>query len=49
MTYHNEARTHLSLNKDAPVPRAKFKVSDGLLRSLISVVCITNMCGSDLR
>ncbi len=21
MTYHNEARTHLSLNKDAPVPR----------------------------
>jgi transposase InsO family protein len=22
MTYHNEARTHLSLNKDAPVPRA---------------------------
>src|SRR5258707_3166264 len=22
MTYHNEARTHLSLKKDAPVPRA---------------------------
>jgi transposase InsO family protein len=22
MTYHNEARTHLSLNKDSPVPRA---------------------------
>jgi transposase InsO family protein len=22
MIYHNEARTHLSLNKDAPVPRA---------------------------
>jgi hypothetical protein len=22
LTYHNEARTHLSLNKDAPVPRA---------------------------
>jgi len=22
MTYHNDARTHLSLNKDAPVPRA---------------------------
>ena len=22
MTYHNEARTHLSLNKDTPVPRA---------------------------
>jgi len=21
LTYHNEARTHLSLNKDAPVPR----------------------------
>ncbi len=21
MTYHNEARTHLSLNKDAPIPR----------------------------
>jgi hypothetical protein len=21
MAYHNEARTHLSLNKDAPVPR----------------------------
>jgi hypothetical protein len=21
MTYYNEARTHLSLNKDAPVPR----------------------------
>ena len=22
MTYYNEARTHLSLNKDAPIPRA---------------------------
>jgi len=22
MKYHNEARTHLSLNKDAPIPRA---------------------------
>jgi hypothetical protein len=22
MTYYNDARTHLSLNKDAPVPRA---------------------------
>jgi hypothetical protein len=22
MGYYNEARTHLSLNKDAPVPRA---------------------------
>ena len=21
MTYHNEARTHLSLDKDAPIPR----------------------------
>jgi len=21
MTYHNDARTHLSLNKDAPIPR----------------------------
>ena len=21
LTYHNEARTHLSLNRDAPVPR----------------------------
>jgi hypothetical protein len=21
MTYHNEARTHLSLAKDAPIPR----------------------------
>src|SRR5580704_5988165 len=26
MTYHNEARTHLSLNKDAPIPR---EVQDG--------------------
>ncbi|MEO6945837.1 MAG: hypothetical protein ABI150_04435 [Nitrobacter sp.] len=22
MTYYNDARTHLSLNRDAPVPRA---------------------------
>ena len=22
MTYYNDARTHLSLNKDAPIPRA---------------------------
>jgi len=22
MKYHNEARTHLSLNKDPPIPRA---------------------------
>jgi len=21
MAYHNQARTHLSLNKDAPIPR----------------------------
>jgi hypothetical protein len=28
MKYYNEVRTHLSLNKDAPVPRAIEAVGD---------------------
>jgi hypothetical protein len=48
MTYHNEARTHLSLDKDAPI-RAKFKASDGYSQSHISAGCITNTFGFDLR
>jgi transposase InsO family protein len=40
MTYYNEARTHLSLDKDAPV---------GSPPNLISADCITSTFGSDLR
>jgi ABC-type transporter Mla subunit MlaD len=47
MTYHNEARTHLSLDKDAPIPQ-KFKASVDL-QSLISADYITNTFASDLR
>ena len=28
MTYHNEARTHLSLDKDTPIPRGSRRRSD---------------------
>ena len=48
MTYDNEARTHVSLDKDAPIPR-EVKVSAGPSKNLISADCITNTSGSDLR
>ena len=48
MTYYNEARTHLSLDKDAPI-RAKFKASAGLSQNLILADCIVNMFGFDVR
>ena len=48
MTYYNEARTHLSLDKDAPIC-AKFKASAGSSQNPISADCIINMFGSDLR
>ena len=46
MTYYNEARTHLSLNKDAPISR-EVKASDGSSQSHISADCITSTFGSD--
>ena len=35
MNYYNEARTHLSLNKDAPVPRAVERAGHILCRPLL--------------
>jgi Integrase core domain len=46
MTYHNEARTHLSLDKDTPIPR-EVKASAGSSQSHISADCITNTFASD--
>ena len=44
-TYYNETRTHLSLDKDAPVSRATL----GRIGRPFWVDCITNMCRFDLR
>jgi transposase InsO family protein len=35
MKYYNEIRTHLSLNKDAPVPRANEAVGDILCQPIL--------------
>ena len=48
MTYHNETRTHLSLDKDAPIPRAVQGVGR-IFAKPISADCITSTSGSDLR
>jgi hypothetical protein len=48
MEYYNEIRTHLSLDKDAPVPRAVGTVGHiFVVRSWAG--CIISMSGSDLR
>ena len=47
MTYHNDARTHLSLNKDAPIPREVQSI--GQIFAKPHLDCITNPFGSDLR
>jgi hypothetical protein len=47
MDYYNGTRTHLSLNKDAPISRAAEKDAFCLVRSWVD--CITNMLGLDLR
>jgi hypothetical protein len=48
MTYYNDARTHLSLNKDVPVPRAADTA--GVLSANQSWAdCIINIPGFDLR
>ena len=49
MTYYNEARTHLSLNKDASISREVLKASDSYSRGLISADGITITFGSDLQ
>jgi transposase InsO family protein len=48
MTYYNKARTHLSLDKDAPIQREVQSVG-GFSQNLISADWTTNTSGSDLR
>ena len=48
MTYYNEVRTHLSLDKDAPILRGVQSVA-GSSQNLISADCITSTSGSDSR
>jgi hypothetical protein len=48
MKYHNEIRTHLSLEKDAPVSRA-VKLAGTILAARSWAGCTTNMFGFDLR
>ena len=48
MTYYNDARTHLSLNKDAPVPRT-IQTSGRVTADQSWADCIINMLGFDLR
>jgi hypothetical protein len=48
LEYYNEACTHLSLNKDAPIPRAVQAAGRILCRPILAD-CITNTGGSDFR
>ena len=48
MKYYNELRTHLSLEKDAPVTRAVGTIEHILCRPIL-IGLITNMSGFDLR
>jgi hypothetical protein len=48
MKYHNEIRTHLSLEKDAPVSRA-VKLAGTIFAARSWAGCTTNMFGFDLR
>ena len=49
MKYHNEIRTHLSLEKDAPVSRAVKLAGTILFAARSWAGCTTNMFGFDLR
>jgi transposase InsO family protein len=48
MNYYNETRTHLSLDKDAPLSRTVQRAGR-ILRLPILGGCITNIFGFDLR
>jgi hypothetical protein len=48
MSYHNEIRTHLSLEKDAPVSRAVDRAGH-IIAAQFSAGYITNMAEFDLR
>ena len=48
MNYYNEARTHLSLDKDAPVTRA-VATTGRILAAQFLEVCTINTSGSSLR
>jgi hypothetical protein len=48
LDYYNGTRTHLSLNKDAPISRAA-EAAGRILCRPSWVDCITNMLGLDLR
>ncbi len=48
MDYYNGTRTHLLLNKDAPISRAA-EVADPFCPVRSWVDCTTNMLGLDLR
>jgi hypothetical protein len=41
--YYNEARTHLSLHKDAPIPRAVQTVGRTLAMPVLVADCTTNI------
>src|ERR1700759_2802291 len=47
-SYYNEMRTHLSMGKDAPVPRAVERGGQAIV-DLYWAVCIINISGFDLR
>jgi hypothetical protein len=46
MTYYNGTRTHLSLNKDAPVPRGAERLPPDRGRSPSSI-CLDLICDKD--
>ncbi|MCX7308080.1 MAG: hypothetical protein NTZ72_09050, partial [Afipia sp.] len=48
MKYHNEVRTHLSLEQDAPFSRAIDRLG-AFFPNQSSAGCIANMSGFDLR
>jgi hypothetical protein len=48
LTYYNEARTHLSLNKYAPIPREVQGVGQIFAKPHLAD-CITSTFGFDLR
>ena len=48
MEYYNGARTHLSLNKDTPVPRA-VRPLGAFSRNQFWVDCTISTCGFDFR
>jgi hypothetical protein len=48
MDYYNGARTHLALNKDAPLSRA-IHATGAFFRCQFSADCTINMCGFNFR